>query len=328
MSTRWTAYRLGDGPIVTPDSHASIGINIQGPSLIRVPEWVERPLSRYYLYFADHKGAYIRLAVADDLGGPWRVYEDGSLQLRDSGFPTDDLVVEEGEMDAALARIRAQGVTLSYDPRPDLLCAHIASPDVHVDHRRQEIVMYFHGLERFGHQSTRVAVSRDGIVFGRVGDTIPNTYARAFPHDNKTYVLSMPGRFYRSDDGKTNFERGPMLFEPNMRHSAVVRRGDTLDVFWTRVGDAPESILVSSIDLSGDWNDWRVVDHGVVLSPEHPWEGSSEPLRPSERGRASGPMNELRDPCIFEEDGDVYLLYAVAGESGIALARLAPQDHG
>ena len=32
--------------------------------------------------------------------------------------------------------------------------------------------------------------------------------------------------------------------------------------------------------------------------------------------------NQLRDPALFEEDGIVYLLYAVAGESGIGLARV------
>ena len=49
--------RLLDAPIIGPALHPSIGENIQGPSLIRVPEWVESPLGRYYLYFADHKGA-------------------------------------------------------------------------------------------------------------------------------------------------------------------------------------------------------------------------------------------------------------------------------
>ena len=29
------------------------------------------------------------------------------------------------------------------------------------------------------------------------------------------------------------------------------------------------------------------------------------------------------DPALFEEDGQVYLLYSVAGERGIALARVA-----
>jgi hypothetical protein len=30
----------------------------------------------------------------------------------------------------------------------------------------------------------------------------------------------------------------------------------------------------------------------------------------------------MRNPVIFEEDGRVYLLYAVAGESGIAIAEV------
>ena len=51
--------RLLDKPIIGPDLHPSIGVNIQGPSLIKVPEWIENPLGKYYLYFADHKGLYI-----------------------------------------------------------------------------------------------------------------------------------------------------------------------------------------------------------------------------------------------------------------------------
>ena len=40
---------------------------------------VEPP--RYYLYFAHHKGSYIRLAFADAVAGPWTVYEPGVLSL-------------------------------------------------------------------------------------------------------------------------------------------------------------------------------------------------------------------------------------------------------
>jgi hypothetical protein len=29
---------------------------------------------RYYLYFADHKGDYIRLAYAEALMGPWQTF--------------------------------------------------------------------------------------------------------------------------------------------------------------------------------------------------------------------------------------------------------------
>ena len=43
--------RLLDEPIIGPSVHPSIGENIQGPSLIRVPDWVNNPLGKYYLYF-------------------------------------------------------------------------------------------------------------------------------------------------------------------------------------------------------------------------------------------------------------------------------------
>jgi len=33
-------------------------------------------------------------------------------------------------------------------------------------------------------------------------------------------------------------------------------------------------------------------------------------------------LNQLRDPTVYEENGRVYLLYAVAGESGIAIAEV------
>ena len=80
------AERLLDAPIISPESHPSVGQNIVGPSLIRAPSWFDEPLGRYYLYFADHKGGHIRLAYADQLTGPWSLYEGGTLQLEESGF--------------------------------------------------------------------------------------------------------------------------------------------------------------------------------------------------------------------------------------------------
>src|ERR1035441_4007062 len=48
------ATRLPENPIVVPASSETLGDNINGPSLIRVPNWVDHPLGRYYLYFAHH----------------------------------------------------------------------------------------------------------------------------------------------------------------------------------------------------------------------------------------------------------------------------------
>ena len=322
--------RVGDAPIITPASHPSIGTNIQGPSVIRAPEWLPDPLGRYLLYFADHKGSYIRLAYADDLAGPWTIHEPGSLQLADSGFPAEDLPLDDATYERYLAGYReALGDQMPFEIRDDLVTAHIASPDVHVDDERREIVMYLHGLETLGDQQTRVAISTDGVHFTATEETHGPSYFRCFRHDGWWYALAMPGRFFRSRDGRTGFEEGPRLFDNAMRHSAVrVVDGPTgaeLEVFWTRVGDAPERILRTRVSLEGDWAGWHEIDEPVeVLRPERAYEGADEPCVPSRRGAVNHPVNELRDPCLFEdvEAGEWWLFYAVAGESGIAAARL------
>ena len=153
-------------------------------------------------------------------------------------------------------------------------------------------------------------------------------YFRVFRHAGLHYALGMPGVLYRSRDGLEKFERGPMLFGPDTRHMALLQRDDELLVFWTRVGDAPEHILCSRIALGRDWTAWRASEPFEVLRPEAPWEGADLPPAPSIRGAALEPLNQLRDPCIFEEEGAPYLLYSVAGESGIAIARLDLDDLG
>ena len=103
----------------------------------------------------------------------------------------------------------------------------------------------------------------------------------------------------------------------------MLKRGNQLLVFYTMVGEEPpESILVSEIDLSDDWHDWRPSKPQFVLKPEFDWEGASNPLEPSQRGIIVPPVNQLRDPAIFVDDDSLYLLYAVAGEQGIAVAEL------
>jgi hypothetical protein len=145
---------------------------------------------------------------------------------------------------------------------------------------------------------------------------------RVFGRDGYTYAMSMPGQFYRSRDPLGGFEGGPLLFNARMRHSALLVRGDTLHVFWTQVGDVPEHVKHSTIDLSGDWTTWSETPGVEVLRPEHDWEGADAPLEPSVRSTAYGQVNQLRDPAIFEDAGRIFLLYAVAGESGIAIAEV------
>lgn len=315
-----TAVRLLDRPIISPDLDSSVGPNIQGPSLIRVPDWAPRRLGKYYLYFADHKGRYIRLAYADDLLGPWRIHAEGSLQLAGSYLLTEPPTGPAAE----LARLRAapQPPNLSHDAFTEATTPHIASPDVHVDEANRRIIMYYHGLNGLGQQVTRAATSADGIHFEARPDVLGRTYFRTFNHDDYVYAMAMPGQFYRSRNALSGFETGPLLFNPNMRHAAFLKRGNTLFVFWTQVGTAPEVIQLSTIDLSADWTTWKESAPVEILRPERAWEGADAPRQPSLRSTAYGHVNQLRDPAIFEEDGRVFLLYAVAGESGIAIAEV------
>jgi len=317
--------RLGNDPIISPLSHPEAGPNIQGPSLIRVPEWIENPLGQYYLYFADHKGAYIRLAYADDPRGPWVLHTPGSLQLADSLFPTKAPPVPPGGVEKVRAALAKAGINLDnleHDLIKEMTAPHIASPDVHVNNINKSIVMYFHGLQGFGDQKTRVATSPDGINFTALPEILGLTYFRVFKWRGWTYSLAMPGQFYRSKDGLSNFEKGPLLFNRNMRHSAVQVRGDTLYVYWTEVGETPEHIKLSTIELDRPWQDWHESASQEILRPQLTWEGADQSLVPSVRSVAYKRVNQLRDPAIFEDGEKTYLLYAIAGESGIAIAEV------
>lgn len=307
--------RLGDGPILSTLDERLDG-NVNGPSLIRVPDWVDAPLGRYYLYFAHHKGANIRLAYADNIEGPWTLHEPGTLTLAESLF-----AIEKPELDSLTPRLRARA-----EDNPDFLYPHIASPDVIVDQASGHIRMYYHGRLEDGQQATRVAISHDGLRFKALPQVLGRPYFRAFKHEGLWYAMAMPGVLYRSNDGLTDFSEGPTLFESDMRHSALRVTGNTLQVFWTRVGDAPERILLSTIDLSSDWDNWEASEPIDVLRPEHPWEGADLPLVPSQRGASMTPVNQLRDPAVFEEHGRTYLLYSIAGEDGIAIALLEDFD--
>lgn len=280
--------RFEAGPIIAPQAGAGVGTNINGPSLVATPAWLPQRLGKYYLYFAAHRDDTIRLAWADDLAGPWQVHGPGALHISQTAA-TD----------------------------------HIASPDVHVDHHDRRIHMYFHGGGQPGaNQATFAATSADGVSFLAGSERLGGAYWRVFEYDAWHYALEMPGRMYRSRAALGPFEPGPVLFPPRMRHSAVLVRGDRLFVFWTRRGDSPERILLSSIDLRPAWTAWRASRPLLALSPEREWEGGLLPLKRSRGGASPGPERALRDPAVFEDAGRVYLLYAVAGESGIAIAEV------
>ena len=103
---------------------------------------------------------------------------------------------------------------------------------------------------------------------------------------------------------------------------AVVVHDSTLHVFWTRVGDTPERILLSTVDLKPAWTEWSNEGEIEVLRPERSWESADAPLKPSIRSVAHGYLNQLRDPALYFEDHQTYLLYVIAGEFGIGTAEI------
>ena len=100
-----------------------------------------------------------------------------------------------------------------------------------------------------------------------------------------------------------------------MRHVALVQRGDRLHVFFTGIGDAPERVLVSTVDLTPDWTTWRASAPVEVLRPETTYECTDLPNVPSEAGDINEPARQIRDPFVFEDEGRAYLFYSMCGRN-------------
>jgi hypothetical protein len=317
------ATRLAQNPLVTVRSSSSLGDNVNGPSVIRVPSWVKQPLGRYYMYFAHHKGEFIRLAYSDAIEGPWRIHDPGVLQVRDSAF---------------------------YRPQPDPpdspagFYTHVASPEIVIDDARRRIVMWFHGWWTEGRQwpagagaapawarqhgygqHTQVAESSDGMRFEVRPAITKESYLRIFKDGSSFYGLARLGVLLRSNDPFAAFEVGPGAFRDypgRVRHVAVTKRNRTLMVFFTGIGDAPERILMSTIDLTGDWHSWKASAPVEILQPQAAYECPDLPIAPSQAGDVEGPVRQMRDPAILEDSGRTWLFYTICGEQGIAAAEL------
>jgi len=318
--------RLRQNPLITVKSSSSLGSNVNGPTVIRVPDWVQKPLGRYYMYFANHMGEFVRLAYADRVEGPWKIHEPGVLHVRDT------------------AMFRPQP-----DPKEALadFYTHVASPEIFIDHDRKRFVMWFHGwwtngerwpadpvqarvwAQKKGYsQFTQAAESTDGLRFEARPAITRASYLRVFRHSGQFYGMSRLGRLSRAADPLAIFELGPNPFRDGpyagrIRHLALVPRGNQLHVFFTAIGDAPERVMRSTIDLSGDWTMWRGSPAVEVMQPTASYECVDLPDAASEAGDIAVPVRQIRDPFVFEDQGKAWLFYSIYGEQGIAAAGIA-----
>ena len=316
--------RFEDGLIIPPLLTEEIGTNVQGPSLIKAPHWIKDPLGKYYLYFADHKGDRIKLAYSNNLQGPWKIKSGGTLLLENSFFLTEMPSIPEDFDVEALEPREAHPDLLQYIPKKidDLTIPHIASPDVHIDHQNRRLIMYFHGLDEFGLQKTRVATSNNGLDFKVRKKIVGWPYFRKFTYKEKDYAISMPGVIYKNTGDIEDYTAVNQILEEKVRHSAVLVYKDQLLIFFTRKGDKPERILLSQVNLKKPSIMWKASKPIEALRPEKDWEGGNLPLYESSASAINTPVNQLRDPAIFIEGDEVYLLYAVRGENGIAIAKV------
>ncbi len=317
--------RFSSNPLISVAASPAPGGNVNGATVMRVPDWVARPLGRYYMYFANHMGEFVRLAYADAPTGPWRIHEPAVVHVKDTAFhrPQPD----------------------PPGPRADFY-THVASPEILVDTERRRIVMWVHGWwtngerwpdtlplarawarERGYGQFTQVAESSDGIHFTMRPAITRTSYLRVFERGRVFYGVSRLGVLSRSPDPLTAFTLGPSLFRDGpyagrVRHVALLPRGDRLLVFFTAIGDAPERVLMARVDLAGEWTDWKADEIVEVIRPEAPYECTHLPDVPSAAGDIDEPARQIRDPFVFEDKDGTFLYYAVCGEQSIAGARI------
>ena len=194
---------------------------------------------------------------------------------------------------------------------------------------------------------TFVAISKDGILFTpHESSPLGIFYWRVFRYNHDWYAMAKGGLLYRSktgglgdfevginllpggeerDDNKTDVDRN----SPGPRHVAVhLTDTNKLFVYYSNIGDSPERIMRCEYDLktdSVDWSLWKgfMSPPEEIIRPAKVWEGSNLPITISKSGEAKERENAVRDPGIFvDNDKRVYLLYSVAGESGIGIAEV------
>jgi hypothetical protein len=135
------------------------------------------------------------------------------------------------------------------------------------------------------------------------------------------------GQLLRASSPLDVFELGGSPFRDSpyagrVRHVTLLESNGLLHVVFSAIGDAPESILHTTMQMKGDWDTWRIGPVSKVLVPETKYECPDLPPEKSEVGEIDRPARQLRDPALFGDEGQLYLFYTFCGEQGIAGAEV------
>lgn len=276
-------------------SATSTLLNINGPSVIRVPDWIPEfakihPDANYYMYFGHHGGKSIRLAWAEKIEGPWQIFNLGFAPDKTWGYTGNYSGLfspGDGVLDLDLgARTGVIEIDDNYS-----VGGHIASPDVIVDDVNERIIMYFHGpsfATVFG-QQTFVATSKFGLNFnmltdgGEIGQgvrpVIPDSfYFRTFMIEGRHNGQVVQQTFAYANKGL--FYKAPTLTVADV--PATISNGDDLGGLWKPVisTNAPAWTLIptagnplfkveASLAVRPDGDFRRLVNGGNTDTPRH-----------------------------------------------------------
>lgn len=293
--------------------------NVMHPCIVRAASWHTTPPGTYLMWFGDHDGEEIYYAYSNTLTSGWAVDATGT------DWTLANLWIASGESNDG--------------------DQHLSSPHVVVDDVNERYVGFAHHKDTSGHNS-HCAVSTDGVswTFLNSGANLVATdpdgraqYLRPFLVGSTWYALSNRCMLLRSTDpdGETGYVyatdvdkfNGVATADGNdILHAHAHVEGTTLTVYYTRISDVPARVRMSTVDASGDWQDWQMQTPVELFETDNAndWEGGTKPYIAAPGGVQSGSLREIRDPQFFRDSDDSeWIVYAGRGEGSIGIAQTA-----
>ena len=324
---RHARSRLTQNPLITVDTSPSLGDNVNGPSIIRVPvvdPASARPLLRLLrpsqgtvhparVRRRDHR------PVEDLRAGRRAGQRDGVLSsAAGSARRPGRSVLHPRRVAGDLRRRRAQAArdvdARVVDRRSALAARRCRGARLGAAERLRSV----HPVERVGRRPALRAAARDHQ--GQLPSRLP---VRRLPvrHGAPRSAAAVEGsaRDVR-DRSESVCRRSVRRSRPPRRDAAA--RPDACTCSSPGSATRPSASCCRRSISPATGRRWKASAPVELLRPEAPYECPDLPNVPSAAGEIEGPARQLRDPAIFEEAGKTYLFYSICGEQGLAAAEL------